>query len=286
MGADLGRQQRAGVLQHAQFSRGGDVQDVEPVRMALCQIDGPADANDGRFFIANLAVHSHRPRRLAQPVADGGPVRFDGGLVLAVGAEGQRRLREDAFQGLLRVDQQVAGAGPDEDFDARRAAGVGGRQFVDVVRRRPEVEAPVDEALRRGDPVLRLPEFAGGGVRDGVGHLQHGRDPAGRGGPGAGVQVLLVRQPGVAEMHLVVHDPGERRACRRSRSSRRPGRSSAGRSSACRRRGARRTASCRSGGRRRRLGGACGGTCWGGWTGRAGAGRMPVRRCPVTRGPS
>ena len=173
------------------------------------QVDGPADADDGGPFVPNLAVRGDRPGRFAQPVADGLPVRADGRLVLAVGAQGQRGFREDRLQRLLRVHQQVARAGPDEDFDAGGRRQVGGFQFLQVVRRGPEVEAPVRHALRRGHPVLRLPEGAGRGRGDGVGHLQHGRHPAGHGGGGPGGEVLLVRQPGVAEMHLIVDHAGE-----------------------------------------------------------------------------
>ena len=58
-------------------------------------------------------------------------VGADGGFVFAVGRDRQRRLGEDAFQGCLVVDEQVAGAGADEDLDAGRA--VGRLQIVEVV---------------------------------------------------------------------------------------------------------------------------------------------------------
>jgi hypothetical protein len=44
------------------------------------------------------------------------------------------------------------------------------------------------------------------GLRIGVGHLEHRRDAAHDGGPGAGFEVFLVLEAGLAEMHLGVDD--------------------------------------------------------------------------------
>ena len=40
------------------------------------------------------------------------------------------------------------------------------------------------------------------GLRVGVGHLEHGRDAAHDGGAGAGFEIFLVVEAGLAEMHL------------------------------------------------------------------------------------
>ena len=65
-----------------------------------------------------------------------------------MGGDRQRRFGEDAFQRVLLVDEQVAGAGADEDLDAGRA--MGAAQLGDVVGRRADVEAVVDERLLGG----------------------------------------------------------------------------------------------------------------------------------------
>ena len=62
--------------------------------------------------------------------------------------ERQRRLGEDPLEVLLTLDQQVAGAGADEDLDARRPAGV--LQFLHVLRRGTDVEAVVHQASLGG----------------------------------------------------------------------------------------------------------------------------------------
>ena len=69
--------------------------------------------------VADAGVVGHVVR-----AGEAGRVRANGGFVFAVGGDRQRRLGEDAFQGGLLVDQQVAGAGADEDLDAGRAVGV------------------------------------------------------------------------------------------------------------------------------------------------------------------
>jgi hypothetical protein len=45
--------------------------------------------------------------------------------------------------------------------------------------------------------------------RVGVRHLEHRGDAAHHGAARAGLEVLLVRQPGLAEMHLRVHHAGQ-----------------------------------------------------------------------------
>ena len=50
-----------------------------------------------------------------------------------------------------------------------------------------------------------------GGGRLGVGHFEHGDDPAEGGGAGAGLQVFLPLQPRLAEMDLGVDDAGQDR---------------------------------------------------------------------------
>ena len=51
--------------------------------------------------------------------------------------------------------------------------------------------------------------LGGGRERLGVGHLEHGRDAAHHRRAAAGLQVLLVLQPRLAEMHLGVDHAGQ-----------------------------------------------------------------------------
>ena len=62
-----------------------------------------------------------------------------------MGGDRQRRLGEDPLQRVLLVDQQIARAGADEDLDAGRAVGL--PQLVDIVARRADVKAVIDERL-------------------------------------------------------------------------------------------------------------------------------------------
>ena len=45
-----------------------------------------------------------------------------------------------------------------------------------------------------------------GGERAGVGHLEHRRDAAQHRGAGAGLEIFLVGQAGIAKMHLAIDD--------------------------------------------------------------------------------
>ena len=111
-----------------------DVEEVEAVAAAERELERAPGGADCRLHIANPRVV-----RDAGDADERVAVGEDGGLVFAVGADGCGGLREDALERSLIVDEQVAGAGADEDLDAgapaeggeigqvaRRAGGVGG----------------------------------------------------------------------------------------------------------------------------------------------------------------
>ena len=107
-------------------------------------------------------------------------------------------------------DQQVAGRGAHEHLDAA-AAGQRlerGEGFA-IVAARADIVAVVAPAAP-GDALELAPVGLGVGDRGpGVGHVEHAGDAAGDGGAGAGFEILLVLEPGLAEMHLGVDEAGQ-----------------------------------------------------------------------------
>ena len=101
------------------------------------------------------------------------------------------------------------------------------RDVVDVLARAADIEGEVAEhAMARAlAPCRPAPRRCG--ERLGVGHLEHGGDAADHRGAAAGLQVLLLLQARLAEMHLGVDDAGQHVQARWRRRPRPPGRAQA-----------------------------------------------------------
>ena len=122
---------------------GRDVEQVEAVAAAERELERAPGGADRRLHVADAGVVGDA-RDGAQRFA----VLSDGRFVFAVGADGRRGFREDSLERSLVVDEQVAGAGADEDLDARappkrgkvpqvarRAGGIGGGAQIEAVVR-------------------------------------------------------------------------------------------------------------------------------------------------------
>ena len=138
--ACFGGDQIAGRSQEFGFLGGRHVQHMKSVIMSIRQVDGSLCGNDGRFVIPNATVVGIR-----LPAVQTLGIRLHGGFVFAMSADRQIGFREDAFKGLLFVDQQVARTRSNKNFDA------GGTfrllQNIDIVRSGSDVEAVVDDTL-------------------------------------------------------------------------------------------------------------------------------------------
>ena len=119
-------------------------------------------------------------------------------------AMGKRRFAKDLFQGLLVVDQQVTRAGADKDLDARRP--LGALQFGQIVGRRSDVEAEIDQRLAGRQLQLFVQSLDRRRRRIRVGHFQKRRDAALGTGARGRRQIFFVRQTGFTKMHLIVND--------------------------------------------------------------------------------
>ena len=138
MRAGFAGDQAAMIGEQLGFGAGRNVQHVEAVAVPVGEIDRAARGDERGRVVANSrvvgdVVRAGEPRR----------VGADGRFVFAMGGDRQRRLGEDSFQCGLLVDEQIARAGADEDLDAGRAVGV--LQLVEIVGRRADVEAVIDE---------------------------------------------------------------------------------------------------------------------------------------------
>jgi hypothetical protein len=128
-------------------------------------------------------------------------------LVFAMSGDRQRRFREDAFQCLLLVDQEIPGTGADENLDSGCAADRG--QFGNVRGCGTDVEAIVDQALTSGQLELLLESLGGHRAGTGVGHVKERRHPPLGTGTRGMAKIFFVRQARFAEMDLIVNHSGQ-----------------------------------------------------------------------------
>ena len=148
----------------------------------------------------------------------------------------RRVLREDRRDARVVGDQQRAGRRAHEHLYARRAGQALQLGNVgDIVVRAADPEGEIAVHAVRGAQHLVGERLGGGGQRLGVGHFEYRGDAAEHGGARAGLEVLLVLEPRLAEMHLAVDHAGQnvrpaaidalaRRSASRDRRSRRCGR--------------------------------------------------------------
>ena len=201
MRAGFGRDQIAMIGQQLRFRARRNVQHVEAMLVSMGEIDRAARGDQRGGVVADARVIGDVVR-----AGEAGRIRADRRFIFAVGRDRQRRLGEDPFERRLFVDEQIAGAGADEDLDPRRA--VGGLQLVEIVARRPDVEAIVDERLLGRQRELLFEPRLRDRRRHGVRHFEKRRDAAlGARAAGRG-EIFLVRQPRLAEMDLVVDHAG------------------------------------------------------------------------------
>ena len=122
----------------------------------------------------------------------------------------RRVFLQDRGDALVVLDQQVAGRRAHEHLDAGRARQP--LQFADIagiLARAADPEGEVAMHAAGGAPHLVGKRGLAGGQRIGVGHFEDGGDAAQHGRARAGLQIFLVLQPRLAEMHLAVDDAGQ-----------------------------------------------------------------------------
>ncbi len=120
------------------------------------------------------------------------------------------RIAQDRGDPFIVLDQQVAGGRAHEHLDACRP-----RQpfeFADIagiVARAADPEGEVAMHAAGGAPHLVGERCLAGSERIGVGHFEDGGDTAEHRRARTGLQIFLVLQAGLAEMHLAVDDTGQ-----------------------------------------------------------------------------
>ena len=185
-----------------------DVEDVQARVMALGQGGG-----HGRRRVAGVGGADARvfaggdvfaPLRLG-----GGFGGLDHGRVLAVRGDQGGGVPEDAFERLLAVDQHVAGGRPHEDLHPADPLRVDGLDEFEVGVGRPEEEGVVGDGRLRRARELGLQGLERRGRRVRVRHLHEGGHAPGDGRAGLAGDGGLMRQAGLAEVHLVVDQPGQ-----------------------------------------------------------------------------
>ena len=131
-------------------------------------------------------------------------------LVLGMDGASPAAAAQHQIERLVVGDQQAAGRTAHENLDAATARQPLERcKLVDIVLGRAGEEGEVAPGPAGRTPHLVLDR---GHVRRrgaGIRHLEDRRDAAERGGPRAGIEILLVLHARFAEMHLRVDDAGQ-----------------------------------------------------------------------------
>ena len=175
------------------------MQHVHAPLVLLRQPDQPPGGDQRRLRIAPLGMGG----RIAGPAQVG--ARLEPRLVLGVEGGPPREPGNDPIEARLIVDQQVAGGRAHEHLDAGRGLEpFQRRDILDVLARAADVEGEVAEHAAARAPDLVGQRLGRGGERLGVGHLEHGHHAAHDRGAAARLQVLLVLQARLAEVHLGV----------------------------------------------------------------------------------
>ena len=161
------------------------------------QVDRAARGDDGSLMVSHSGVIANVAGR-PNAVHIGANRCF----VFAMGTDGQRRFGKDALQGVLIVDQQIAGARTDEDFYSWRAPRL--CQFGNIVAGGTDIETVIHQALLGGQRQLCIePRLIDGG-RHRVGHLEkRGHAPLGASSRGAS-QVFFMRESRLAKVNLII----------------------------------------------------------------------------------
>ena len=192
------------VLQEVDLLAGRDMQHMDQRALLAGDFHQPLRAAQRRLHIApdrmrvGIALHADR-LALVQPI-----------FVLSMEGGAAAGLRQDRRHPRIILDQEGARGRAHEHLDARRAGQalqLGHMFGVLMGAADPEGEIAVHavQAARH----LVGQGFRGRGERIGVRHFEHRRHPAQHGGARTGLQILLVGQAGLAEMHLRVDDAGQ-----------------------------------------------------------------------------
>jgi len=190
------------VAEEGCFIGGRDVQDVEAMIVPQREVDGSFRRDDRGGVVADAGMIGE-----CFAAVESVAIGADGRFFFAVGSDAECGLGEDTFERGLLIDEQVAGAGANEDFDAGGPFGL--LKFSDIVGCRADIEAVVDDRLGRGQSELIMQRGNAGRVGLGVRHLQKRGDAPLRTGKRTSVEVFLVGEAGIAEVNLVVDDTGK-----------------------------------------------------------------------------
>ena len=192
------------VLEEVHLLRGRDVQHVHALAGLAREPHQPLRALQRRDLVAPDRVRA-RIALDAEMLALVEPV-----FVLGMERGAAADHLEDVAHAIVVLDQQRAGRGAHEHLDA----GAAGQPFelgqvLGVVARAADEEGEI--AMH---PVMRALHLVGhrlraGGQRIGVRHLEHRGDAAHHRAARSGLQVLLVGEAGLAEMHLGIDHAGQ-----------------------------------------------------------------------------
>ena len=183
---------------------GRDMQHVDALSGLARQIDQPLRRHQRRGLVA--------PHRMRARIALDAQRLALVEAIFVLGMKGGAATDhlENPPQAFVVLDQQRAGGGTDEHLDA----GATGRAFqfrqiLNVLAGAADEEREIAMHAMMAALDLVGEGLLGDRQRIGVRHLEHRRDAAHHGAARAGLEIFLVGQARLAEMHLRVHHAGQ-----------------------------------------------------------------------------
>ena len=201
--------ERLVAVEQAQLAGRAQMKHVEPSSVALGQRNRLFGTSQAGFRRTDQRMHRHSQARLAVQSSEAFHVGPYGRLVLAVRGDRHGRLGEQGAERTLVVDEHVAGRRAHEELDAADPLRVEATDLLDIVVRRAEVERVVDHRGFGRPLELFFQQSVRYGGRLDVGHIHVGGHSSRRRRDRFAVQIALVGQTRLAEVHLVVDHAGQ-----------------------------------------------------------------------------
>ena len=119
---------------------------------------------------------------------------------------------EDRCKGVRLVEEHTAGGGAHEDLNGRHQVCRSGEEFGEIIGSGAHHEGIVGCRGVLGARHFVLPGSDGGGLRDGVGHVDEGGDATGYGGAALRGDSRFGFESGLAEVDVAVDSAGHQQA--------------------------------------------------------------------------
>ena len=177
------------------------------------EFDGETGALVTSLLAADLRMMRHL-RIIAVLCLCSSYIAIDDVRILTVGHDDHGRCGKDTVQCLTTVYEHIARRGTHEELDAWDAMGIEQREKIRVIVRGTEEETVVHVALPCGKGEFLFEGLQRRGLRHRIGHIEIGGHSSGSRRTALSVDIRLLRQSWLTEMHVVVDNAWEHKTAR------------------------------------------------------------------------